>query len=242
MASAGIGSAPHMFWRAVQELTGVNMLHVPYRGGGPLTTDLIGGQVQVMLQRLGGGDRVRQGREAAPLAVTTAARLAVLPDIPTVAEFVPSYEASIYIGVAAPKATPAEIVNKLNKEINLALADARIKQHIAELGDTPLALSAADFGKLIADETEKWGKVIRAAQYQTLARPIRSCGQYSITAVRECDTLLRCTIFSGRTSELGQFLPPSFVAGMEELASIPDAKAGNRYTPSDRCNECCNQK
>jgi tripartite-type tricarboxylate transporter receptor subunit TctC len=168
VASAGVGSAPHMFWELFKSLTGVNMLHVPYRGGGPLATDLIGGQVQVCFSVLAAMiEHVRAGK-LRPLAVTTAARLAVLPDVPAVAEFLPSYEASIYIGIAAPKATPAEIVNKLNQEIHLALADATIKQHIAELGDTPLALSAADFSKLIAVETEKWRKVIRGGNIKLL--------------------------------------------------------------------------
>jgi tripartite-type tricarboxylate transporter receptor subunit TctC len=129
-----------------------------------------------MLQRLGGDDRTCQGGELRPLEVTTAARLAVLPDVPAVAEFLPSYEASI----VAPRNT--HIVNKLNQEINLALADTRIKQRIAALGDTPLALSAADFGKLIADETEKWGKVIRGGQHQSgVGRSARE--PYSISPV-----------------------------------------------------------
>jgi tripartite-type tricarboxylate transporter receptor subunit TctC len=163
VASAGIGSVPHMFWALFKSLTGADMLHVAYRGGAPLATDLIGGHVQVCFSVLAAMiEHVRAGK-LRPLAVTTATRLAVLPDVPTIGEFMPGYEASIYVGIVAPRNTPVGIVNTLNQEINLALADARIKQRIADLGDATLALSAADFGKLIADETEKWGKVIRAA-------------------------------------------------------------------------------
>jgi tripartite-type tricarboxylate transporter receptor subunit TctC len=161
VGSAGIGSAPHMYWELFRSVTGVDMLHVPYRGGGPAITDLLGGQVQAYFGTSASTvEDVRTGK-LRPLAVTTATRAAVLPDVPAMAEFLPAYEASIYVGIVAPRDTPAEIVMRLNQEINLALADPKIKQRIAELADTPLSLSAADFGKLIADETEKWGNVIR---------------------------------------------------------------------------------
>src|SRR5262249_43362740 len=139
------------------------MVHVPYRGSTPALTDLLGGQVQVMFDATPSSlPHIRAGK-LRPLAVTTATRLDALPDIPTVGEFLPSYEASIWFGVGAPKATPAEIVEKLNKEINAALGDPKMKARLADLGGTPLLGSPADFGTLIADETEKWGQVIRAA-------------------------------------------------------------------------------
>jgi len=144
-------------------MAGVDMVHVPYRGGGPALTDLISGQVQVMFVTIVSPiEYIRAGRLRA-LAVTTEKRSEALPDIPSVGEFLPGYEASNWFGVGAPKATPAEIVEKLNKEINAALADSNIKARLADLGSTPLVGSPADFGKLIAEETEKWGKVIRAA-------------------------------------------------------------------------------
>ncbi len=163
VASAGIGSAPHMYWELFRNLTGVDMLHVPYRGGGPAVTDLLGGQVQVYFGTSASSIEHIKAEKLRALAVTTAARVPVLPEIPALAEFLPSYDASIYVGIVAPRSTPTEIISKLNQEINLALAKARITRRIAELGDTPLSLSNSEFGKLIADETEKWGKVIRAA-------------------------------------------------------------------------------
>jgi tripartite-type tricarboxylate transporter receptor subunit TctC len=163
VASAGIGSAPHMYWELFRNLTGVDMLHVPYRGGGPAVTDLLAGQVQAYFGTSASSiEHIKAGKLRA-LAVTTAARVPVLPDIPALAEFLPSYDASIYVGIAAPRGTPTEIISKLNQEINLALADARITRRIAELGDTPLSLSSSEFAKLMVDETEKWGKVIRTA-------------------------------------------------------------------------------
>jgi tripartite-type tricarboxylate transporter receptor subunit TctC len=163
VASAGIGSAPHMYWELFRNLTGVDMLHVPYRGGGPAVTDLLGGQVQVYFGTSASSIEHIKAEKLRALAVTTAARVPVLPEIPALAEFLPSYDASIYVGIVAPRSTPTEIISKLNQEINLALANARITRRIAELGDTPLSLSNSEFGKLMADETEKWGKVIRAA-------------------------------------------------------------------------------
>ena len=143
-------------------MAGVDMVHVPYRGGGPAFNDLLAGQVQVMFPTtVSSIGYIRAGRLRA-LAVTAATRSEVLPGIPTVAEFVPGYESSQWYGVGVPKNTPAEIVDKLNKEINAALADPKMKARLADLGGTPLLGSPADFGKLIADETEKWGKVIQA--------------------------------------------------------------------------------
>src|SRR5215475_4331575 len=157
------------FWQAhrgvgrLKTMTGVDMLHVPYRGVAPALTDLLGGQVQVMFTSVPSSiEHIRTGKLRA-LAVTTAMRAEALPDIPTFAEFVPGYEASFWYGVGAPKATPAEIVAKLNTEINAGLADSKIKARLADVGGTVLAGSPANFGKLIAEETEKWGKVIRAA-------------------------------------------------------------------------------
>jgi tripartite-type tricarboxylate transporter receptor subunit TctC len=144
-------------------MTGVVMVHVPYRGDAPALTDLIGGQVQVMFGSIPPSvEHIRAGKLRA-LAVTTATRSEALPDIPTVSDFVPGYEASAWYGIGAPRNTPAEIVDKLNKEINAALSDPKIKARLADLGGSVLSGSPADFGKLIADETEKWGKVIRAA-------------------------------------------------------------------------------
>jgi len=163
VASAGVGSAPHMFWELFRSATGVDMVHVPYRGGGPAVTDLLGGQVMVYFGTFASTiENVRAGRLRA-LAVTSATRAAVLPDVPAMAEFLPGFEASIFVGVAAPRGTPADIVETLNKTINLALADATLTRRIAELGDTPLSLSPSDFAKLVGDETEKWRKVIQAA-------------------------------------------------------------------------------
>jgi tripartite-type tricarboxylate transporter receptor subunit TctC len=162
MASAGTGSPPHVSGELFKMMTGVDMVHVPYRSGGPALIDLLGGQVQVYFATtVSSIGYIRAGRLRA-LAVTTTRRSEALPDIPTVAEFVPGYEASSWYGVGAPKATPAEIVEKLNKEINADLADPKIKARLADLGGDVLVLSTADFGKLIADETEKWGNVIRA--------------------------------------------------------------------------------
>jgi tripartite-type tricarboxylate transporter receptor subunit TctC len=163
MASGGIGSTGHISGELFKMMAGIDMVHVPYRGGGPALNDLLGGQVQVYFATtVSSIGYIRAGRLRA-LAVTTATRSDALPDIPTVAEFVPGYEASFWLGVGAPKATPAEIVEKLNKEVNAALDDPKMKARLADLGGTPLPGSPADFGKLIADETEKWARVIRAA-------------------------------------------------------------------------------
>jgi tripartite-type tricarboxylate transporter receptor subunit TctC len=162
MASVGIGSAPHLYGELFKIMAGVDMVHVPYRSGGPALTDLLGGQVQVYFaSTVASIEYIRAGRLRA-LAVTTAMRSDALPGIPTMGEFVPGYEASTWYGVGAPKATPAEIVDKLNKEINAGLADPKMQARLADFGGTPLVVSPADFGRLIAEETEKWGKVIRA--------------------------------------------------------------------------------
>jgi tripartite-type tricarboxylate transporter receptor subunit TctC len=163
MASAGIGSGNHISGELFKMMTGVNLVHVPYRGGGPALVDLLGGQVQVMFATMSSSiEYVRAGKLRA-LAVTTATRSPVLPDIPTVAEFVPGYESSFWTGVGAPRNTPANIVEKLNKEINVALAEPKMIARLADLGGTALPSSPADFGKFIVDETEKWGKVVKFA-------------------------------------------------------------------------------
>jgi len=163
MASGGIGSHGHVSGELFKMMTGVNMAHVPYRGGAPALTDLLAGQVQVYFSPTPAAiEYIRAGKLRA-LAVTTAARSEALPEIPTVGEFVPGYEASSWQGIGAPKNTSAEIVEKLNKEVNAGLTDPKMKARFAELGNAVLPGSPADFGKLIAEETEKWGKVIRAA-------------------------------------------------------------------------------
>jgi tripartite-type tricarboxylate transporter receptor subunit TctC len=163
MASAGNGTSIHVSGELFKMMTGVNMVHVPYRGGPPALTDLIGGQVQVMFDNITTSIEYIRAGKLRPLAVTTATRWEGLPDVPTVSDFVPGYEASSWSGIGVPRNTPADIIDKLNKEINAALADARMKTRLADLGGTVLPGSPADFGKFIADETEKWGKVIRAA-------------------------------------------------------------------------------
>jgi tripartite-type tricarboxylate transporter receptor subunit TctC len=162
MASPGTGTGPHIAGELFKMMAGVDMVHVPYRGAGPSLSNLIGGQVQVTFESMSASIGYIRAGTLRALAVTTTRRSEALPDIPTVAEFVPGYEASSWYGVGAPKATPAEIVDKLNTEINAGLADSKMKARLADLGNAPLALSPADFGKLIADETEKWGNVIRA--------------------------------------------------------------------------------
>src|SRR5215212_8756703 len=163
MASAGIGTGPHLAGELFKMMAGVDMVHVPYRGGGPALTDLLGGEVQVMFPNTAPSiEHIKSGRLRA-LAVTTATRSDALPDVPTVGEFVSGYEASSMFGLGAPRNTPAGIVDQLNREINATLADPSMKARLADLDGDVLALSSADFGKLIADETEKWAKVIRGA-------------------------------------------------------------------------------
>jgi tripartite-type tricarboxylate transporter receptor subunit TctC len=163
MASAGNGSAPHMAGELFKMMAGVDLVHVPYRGQGPALTDLLGGDVQVLFATAPGTtDYIRTGKLRA-LAVTSASRAEVLPELPTVADFVPGYEASQWYGLAAPRNTPAEIVGKLNKEINAAIAEPAMKARLAAIGGEPLPGSPAEFGKLISEETGKWSKVVRAA-------------------------------------------------------------------------------
>ena len=163
MASAGFGSAPHMAGELFNVMAGVNMAHVPYRGQGPALTDLLGGQVQVLFATTPGTADFIAGGKLRALAVTTASRIEMLPELPPVGDFVPGYEASQWYGMSAPKNTPADIVDRLNREINAALSDPGMKSRFADIGGEPLPGSPAEFGKLIADETEKWGRVVRAA-------------------------------------------------------------------------------
>jgi tripartite-type tricarboxylate transporter receptor subunit TctC len=161
MGSGGNGTSVHMSGELFKMMTGVNMVHVPYRGEGPALSDLVGGQVQVMFSNMPASlEFVRAGKLRA-LAVTTASRSEALPDLPTVGEFVPGYEASGMGGVGAPRGTPAEIVDKLNREINAALTDPKMKVRFADLGAMALVGSPGEFGKLIAEEIEKWAKVVK---------------------------------------------------------------------------------
>jgi tripartite-type tricarboxylate transporter receptor subunit TctC len=163
MASFGTGSASHLSGELFKMVSGIEMLHVPYRGSAPMLIDLLSGQVQLAFDNLPASiGHIRAGK-LRPLAVTTTIRSEALPDIPALGEILPGFEASAWIGVGAPKDTPGEIVGILNKEINAGLADTKIKARIAELSGMAFAGSPADFGKLIAEQTEKWGKVIRAA-------------------------------------------------------------------------------
>jgi tripartite-type tricarboxylate transporter receptor subunit TctC len=160
--SSGNGTTQHLAGALFKSMTGVDFLHVPYKGAPQAITDLLNGQVQVLFEPLPASiQHIKSGKLRA-LAVTTAARSEALPEVPTVSEFVPGYEASGWNGVCAPRNTPVEIIGKLDNAINAGLADPKLKARLADLGATPLAGSSADFGKLIAEETEKWGKVIRA--------------------------------------------------------------------------------
>src|SRR5262249_37136160 len=162
-ASGGNGTPSHVAGELFKMMAGINLVHVPYRGAGPVLTDLLGGQVQAYFAVMASSvEYVRAGNLRA-LAVTTATRSEALPDIPTVGEFVAGYEASAFYGLGGPKNTPAEIIDRLNMAINATLADPKMQARLADLGSTVLAGSPADFGKLIADETEKWGKVIKFA-------------------------------------------------------------------------------
>jgi tripartite-type tricarboxylate transporter receptor subunit TctC len=163
MASAGTGTLSHIAGELFKMMTGIDMLHVPYRGGAPALTDLMGGQVQVYLSPLPESISTIKGGKVRALAVTTAGRSEALPDVPTVGDFVAGYEATVWFGIGAPKATPPEIIERLNKEINAILAEPGAKARLADLGGTALVGSPADFGKFIADETEKWAKVIKFA-------------------------------------------------------------------------------
>lgn len=163
MASGGVGSAQHLYGQLFKSMAGVDILHVPYRGGGPALTDLLAGHIQVMFDTLSTSiEHIRAG-ELRALAVTSATRSDVLPNVPAIAEFVPGYDATAWQGVAAPKGTPPEIIDKLHTEINAGLADPAVKARIVDLGATEFPSSTMEFGKFIVDYTEKWGKVIRAA-------------------------------------------------------------------------------
>jgi len=161
MASSGNGSTIHVSGELFKMMTGVTMIHVPYRGGAPAMADLIAGQVQVMFDNIPTSIEFIKAGKVRALAVTTAARSEIFPELPTVAEFVPGYEASAWYGISAPKGTPAEIVDKLNREVNAVLADPKAKAKFTELGASLLAGSPADFGLLVADETKKWAKVVK---------------------------------------------------------------------------------
>jgi tripartite-type tricarboxylate transporter receptor subunit TctC len=161
MASSGSGTSIHMSGELFKMMTGVNMVHVPYRGSAPMLTDLLGGQVQVTFDNMPSSiEHIRAGK-LRPLAVTTTARSEALPDTPVLADTVPGYEASAWFGAGAPKGTPSEIIEKLNKEINAGLADPKMQARLADLGGMLMVGSPADFGKIIAEETEKWAKVVK---------------------------------------------------------------------------------
>jgi tripartite-type tricarboxylate transporter receptor subunit TctC len=163
MASSGNGTSPHLAGEMFNKMADINMVHVPYRGAAPAATDLLGGQVQVMFATESSViEYIRTGKLRA-LAVTTAARADTLPGIPTISEYLPGFEASSWDGIGAPRNTPVEIIDRLNKEINAGLTDPKMKARLAALGGTVLPLSPADFRRFISDETEKWGNVIRAA-------------------------------------------------------------------------------
>jgi tripartite-type tricarboxylate transporter receptor subunit TctC len=160
-ASAGNGSTIHMSGELLKMMTGINMVHVPYRGAAPALTDMLGGQVQLMFDNVPTSIEFIRSGKLRPLAVTTAARSEVLPDVPTVGDFVPGYESSAWYGIGAPNNTPRAIVDILNREINAGLADPKVKTRFAELSATVIPGTPAEFGRLVADETEKWGKVVK---------------------------------------------------------------------------------
>jgi tripartite-type tricarboxylate transporter receptor subunit TctC len=163
MASPGNGTGPHMAGELFKIMAGVDMVHVPYRGSPPALTDLLAGQVQLMFSPMSSSIEYVKAGKLRALAVTTATRSTALPDLPTVGEFVPGYEASGWFGICAPRKTPVEIVDRLNKEVNAGLADSKLKARLADLGSEPFAGTPADFARHIAEETEKWGKVVRTA-------------------------------------------------------------------------------
>jgi tripartite-type tricarboxylate transporter receptor subunit TctC len=163
IASPGIGTPQHVSVELFKMMTGVDMVHIPYRGSAPMLTDLIGGRVQVSFDNMASSlEHIRSGR-LRPLAVTTVTRSEALPDVPTVGDFVPRFEASGHFGLGAPRNTAFDVIEKLNKEINAAIADPKIKARLMDLGGVPVSGSPTDFGKLIADETEKWGNVVKFA-------------------------------------------------------------------------------
>jgi len=163
MGSSGVGTSPHLSGELFKLMTGVDMLHVPYRGNAPALTDLLAGQIQVLFDSISSSiEHIRSGKVRA-LAVTTATRVPSLPDVPTVGEFVPGYEVSVWFSISAPKSTPPEIIATLNREINAGLADPKLAARLVELGGAPMPMTPAELGKLSADEVAKWAKVIRAA-------------------------------------------------------------------------------
>ena len=162
-ATSGNGTSVHLSGELFKSMTGIDMTHVPYRGSAPALTDLIAGTVHVMFDNMPSSLPHIQGGKLRALGVTTAQRSQALPDVPTVAETVPGYEASAWFGMGAPKGTPADVIDKLNKEINAALQDERVKARLAELGGILIAGTPADFGKVVAEETDKWAKVIKSA-------------------------------------------------------------------------------
>jgi len=168
MASGGAGSAPHVLGELFKMMAGINIVNVPYRGPAPAFTDLISGQVQVMFVALPAAIGYIRAGELRALAVTSASRSSELPDLPTVAEFIQGYEASGWIGIGAPKGTPAAIIDKLNSNIAAGLADPRLKARIKGLGADPMPMTPTEFGALMGDETEKWAKVIRAANIRPI--------------------------------------------------------------------------
>ena len=162
-ASGGVGTSPHLCGELFKALTGVDLLHVPYRGGAPALTDLLGGRVQMMFDNLPGSiGQIQQGKVRA-LGVTAAQRVPTLPDLPAIGEIVPGYEASVWYGIAAPRGTPPDVVAKLNQGVNAVLANPKLKARMQELGGDPMPLTPDAFGMLVADETQKWAKVIRGA-------------------------------------------------------------------------------
>jgi tripartite-type tricarboxylate transporter receptor subunit TctC len=163
MASGGNGTNTHVAGELFKTMAGINMIHVPYRGEAPALIDLLGGQVQVLFGSVAAGKEYVRADRLRALAVTTATRSEALPDIPTMGDFLPGYEAGAFYGICAPRNTPVAIIDRLNREINAGLADPKMKARFADLSDTVLAGSPTDFGKLIAAETEKWGKVIKFA-------------------------------------------------------------------------------
>ena len=170
-ASGGVGTSLHLSGELFKVMTDIDIVHVPYRGTAPALTDLIAGQVQVMFDNLPGSiGHIKTGKVRA-LGVTAPKRVAALPDVPTIAETVPGYEASVWYGIAAPKGTPPEIVDKLNQAVNAVLADPKLQARLAELGGEPMPMTPAEFGKLVADETEKWGKVIQTANIRVYVSP-----------------------------------------------------------------------
>ena len=162
-ASGGVGTSPYLSGELFKAMTGVNLVHVPYRGGAPALTDLLAGQVQVLFDNLPGPiGHIRTGKVRA-LGVTASKRVDSIPDVPTIGETVPGYEATVWYGIAAPKGTPPEIVEKLNQAVNVVLANPKLQIRLAELGGEAMPMTPAEFGKLVADETEKWAKVVKFA-------------------------------------------------------------------------------